>query len=148
MIKEREPRLLSIGSAVRFTHNGVTIHGHLLQRQGRRRFAKVIDNQEQTWKVPESALKDTGGTRRTTMVTPHDEVRAKLPTGRSSSIPRSRRPDARRDCQTQPEESESALWGGMLERPLWPARCRRGASCEERRGAVDLHHGDGPAIDG
>ena len=76
MIKEREPRLLSIGSAVRFTHNGVTIHGHLLQRQGRRRFAKVIDNQEQTWEVPESALKDTGGTRRTTMVTPHDEVRA------------------------------------------------------------------------
>ena len=76
MAKEREPRLLSIGSAVRFTHNGVTIHGHLLQRQGRRRFAKVIDNEERTWRVPESALKDTGGGRRTTMVTPHDEARA------------------------------------------------------------------------
>ena len=76
MAKEREPRLLSIGSAVRFTHNGVTIHGHLLQRQGRRRFAKVIDNEERTWRVQESALKDTGGGRRTTMVTPHDEARA------------------------------------------------------------------------
>ena len=65
MDKEREPRPLSIGSAVRFTHNGVTIHGHLVQRQGRRRFANVIDNQERTWKVPESALKDTGGGRRT-----------------------------------------------------------------------------------
>ena len=76
MTKQRDPRPLSIGSAVGFNHNGETIHGHLLQRQGRRRFAKVIDNQERTWKVPESALKDTGGTRRTTMVTPHDEARA------------------------------------------------------------------------
>ena len=46
MTKQRDPRLLSTGSAVRFNHNGMTIHGHLLQRQGRRRFAKVIDNQE------------------------------------------------------------------------------------------------------
>ena len=76
MAKQRDPRPLSIGSAVRFTHNGETIHGHLLQRQGRRRFAKVIDTGERTWKVPESALKATGGARRTTMVTPHDEARA------------------------------------------------------------------------
>ena len=76
MAKQRDPRPLSIGSAVRFTHNGETIHGHLLQRQGRRRFAKVIDPEERTWKVPESALKATGGARRTTMVTPHDEARA------------------------------------------------------------------------
>ena len=35
-----------------------------------------------------------------------------LPPRRSSGVPRSRRPDARRDCQTQPDgPSESALWG-------------------------------------
>ncbi len=76
MVKQRDLRPLSLGSAVRFTHNWETIHGHLLQRQGRRRFAKVIDAEERTWKVPESALKDSGGARRATMVTSHDEARA------------------------------------------------------------------------
>ena len=67
---------LSIGSAVQFTHKGETIHGHLLQQQGRRRFAKVIDAEEWIWKVPESALKYSGGVRRATMVTRHDKARA------------------------------------------------------------------------
>ena len=66
----------SIGSAVQFTHKGETIRGHLLQRQGRRRFAKVIDTEEQTWNIPESVLKDSGGTRRATMMTRHDKARA------------------------------------------------------------------------
>ena len=43
MINQPEERPLSIGSAVQFTHKGKTIHGHLLQRQGRRRFAKIVD---------------------------------------------------------------------------------------------------------
>ncbi len=52
---QQEERPLFIGSAVQFTHKGETIHGHLLQRQGRRRFEKVIDTEERTWKVPEAA---------------------------------------------------------------------------------------------
>ena len=60
MINQPEERPLSIGSAVQFTHKGKTIHGHLLQRQGRRLFAKVVDAEERTWKVPESALKHSG----------------------------------------------------------------------------------------
>ena len=50
ILDQQEERPLSIGSAVQFDHKGETIHGHLLQRQGRRRFAKVIDTEEQTWK--------------------------------------------------------------------------------------------------
>ena len=76
MLNQQEERPLSIGSAVQFTHKGETIHGHLLQRQGRRRFAKVIDTKERTWKVPELALKHSGGARRATMVTRHDKARA------------------------------------------------------------------------
>ena len=45
MINQPEERPLSIGSAVQFTHKGKTIHGHLLQRQGRSRFAKVVDTE-------------------------------------------------------------------------------------------------------
>ena len=72
----QEERPPTIGSAVRFTHKGETIHGHLLQPQGRRRLAKVIDTEERIWRVPESALKYSAGARRTTMVTRHDEARA------------------------------------------------------------------------
>ena len=76
MINQPEKRPLSVGSAVQFTHKGKTIHGHLLQRQGRRRFAKVVDAEEQTWKVPESALKHSGGARLATIITRHDRERA------------------------------------------------------------------------
>ena len=53
MLNQQEERPLSIGSAVQFTHKGKTIHGHLLERQGRHRFAKIIDTEERIWKVPE-----------------------------------------------------------------------------------------------
>ena len=76
MLNQQEERPLSIGFAVQFTHKGKTIHGHLLERQGRRRFAKIIDTEERIWKVPESALKHSGGTRRAMMVTRHDKARA------------------------------------------------------------------------
>ena len=76
MINQQEERPLSVGSAVQFTHKGKTILGHLLQRQGRQPFAKVIDTEERTWKVPESALKHSGGARLATIVTRHDRARA------------------------------------------------------------------------
>ena len=76
MIDQQEDRPLSIGSAVQFTHKGQTIYGHLLERQGRRRFAKVIDTGKRIWRVPEAALKHSGGERRATMVTPDDEARS------------------------------------------------------------------------
>ena len=76
MINQPEERPLSIGSAVQFTHKGKTIHGHLLQRQGRRRFAKVVDTAEQTWNVPESMLKHSRGAQRATIITRHDNARA------------------------------------------------------------------------
>ena len=76
MINQQEKRPLSVGSAVQFTHRGKTIHGHLLQRQGRRRFAQVVDTEERTWKVPESALKNSGRARLATIITRHDRERA------------------------------------------------------------------------
>ena len=81
MINQPEERPLSIGSAVQFTHEGKTIHGHLLQRQGRRRFAKIVDTEERTWNVPESALKHSGGARLATIVTRHDKARANYRVG-------------------------------------------------------------------
>ena len=81
MIKQPEERPLSGGSAVQFTHKGKTIHGHLLQRQGRHRLAQVIDTEERTWKVPESALKHSGGARLATIVTRHDRERADFRVG-------------------------------------------------------------------
>ena len=76
MINQPKEPPLSIGSAVQFTHKGKTIHGHLLQRQGRRHFAKIVDTEERTWKVPESALKHSGGARLATIITRHDKARA------------------------------------------------------------------------
>ncbi len=76
MPDQQKQSLLFIGSAVQFTHKGKTIRGHLLQRQGRLRFAKVIDTEERTWNVPEAALKHSGGERRSTIVTRHDEARS------------------------------------------------------------------------
>ena len=76
MINKKKERPLKVGSAVQFTHKGKTIHGYLLQRQGQRRFAQVVDAEERTWKVPESALKHAGGARLTTIVTRHDKARS------------------------------------------------------------------------
>ena len=45
-------------------------------RQGRRRFARVIDTDERIWKVPESVLKHSGGARRAMVITRHDKARA------------------------------------------------------------------------
>ena len=69
-------RPLSVGAAVRFTHRGRTVEGHLLRPQGRRRLATVIDGAEKLWKVPEAALTPSDGPRRTTMVTRQDAARA------------------------------------------------------------------------
>ncbi len=81
--------LLSIGSAVRFAHKGETIHGHLLERQGRRRFAKVIDTEERIWRVPEPILKASERERRTIMVTHHDKARAAWRLGDKVTFPNS-----------------------------------------------------------
>ena len=69
-------RTLRIGDAVCFVHRQLTLHGHLLERQSRRRFARVIDAEERVWKIPEARLTATGGTRRRVLLTPRDEARA------------------------------------------------------------------------
>ena len=76
MPDQQKERTLSVGTAVRFTHRGKTIHGHLLQQPGRRRLAKVIDAGERIWRVPVSVLQGSGRARRATLVTPQDEARA------------------------------------------------------------------------
>ena len=76
MAERPEDKALSIGDAVRFTHRGKAVHGHLLRRQGRRRLATVIDDGERLWKVSEAALTPSGRARRTTMVTREDAARA------------------------------------------------------------------------
>ena len=81
MADRREEQPLSVGAAVRFTHRGRTIDGHLLRRQGQRRLATVIDGAERLWKVREAALTPSDGARRTTMVTRDDEARARWRVG-------------------------------------------------------------------
>ena len=77
----RDDQVLLIGDAVRFSHSGRTIHGHLLRRPGRRRLATVIDADETLWKVSEAALSPSGRARRATMLTPQDEARARWRVG-------------------------------------------------------------------
>ena len=81
MAERQEERTLSIGDAVRFSHRGRTIHGHLLRRPGHRRLATVIDGEDQTWKVSEAALSPSGRARRATMLTPQDAARARWRVG-------------------------------------------------------------------
>ncbi len=69
-------RTLRIGDAVSFSRRQATLHGHLLERQGRRRFAQVIDAENRIWKVPESMLTATESPRCPVMLTPHVEERA------------------------------------------------------------------------
>ena len=70
-------RPLSTGDAVVFTtREGDTIHGHLLQRQGRRRLATVIDAEKRVWKVSEEVLKLSDTPPLSTILTPYDETRA------------------------------------------------------------------------
>ena len=76
MAANQDDRPLSVGAAVRFTHRGRTIEGHLLKQQGRRRIATVIDDEDRIWKVPEAALTPSGGARRATVVTREDAARA------------------------------------------------------------------------
>ena len=76
MSDRRKEHTLSVGAAVRFTYRGETIHGHVVERQGQRRLAKVVDDGERTWSVPEAALTASGRARRATLLTPHDEARA------------------------------------------------------------------------
>ena len=81
MADGREDRALSIGDAVRFDHRERTIHGHLLRRQGHKRFATVIDGEDRIWKVSEAALSPSGRARRATMLTPQDAARARWRVG-------------------------------------------------------------------
>ena len=81
MAERQGERALSIGDAVRFSHRGQTIHGHLLRRPGRRRLATVIDADETLWKVSEAVLKPSGRARRATMLTPQDAARARWRVG-------------------------------------------------------------------
>lgn len=71
-----ETDALAVGDAVQFKHRGKTIHGHLLQLPGRRRRARVILDNDETWRVPPGALSASGRPRRDVMVTPQDQARA------------------------------------------------------------------------
>ena len=76
MPDRREAAPLPVGAAVRFAHEGKTIHGHLVRPQRGRRLAQVIDATDRIWRVHESALTGTGAARRATIVTPQDAARA------------------------------------------------------------------------
>ena len=148
MINQPEERPLSIGSAVQFTHKGKTIHGHLLQRQGRRLFAKVVDAEERTWKVPESALKHSGGARLATIITRHDKACADYRVGDEVTLHKSRRTNPWGDREAQPEECKGALRRDMLEYLLWPTPQGGKGKREERCGAAERRRGNGQAVDG
>ena len=77
MVDREEERQLAAGTAVSFARRGRTVEGHLLQRQGLRRAATVIDGADRLWKVPEAALTPSGGPRRSTIVTRDDAARAR-----------------------------------------------------------------------
>jgi len=81
MADGRDDKGPSVGDAVQFNYRGKTVHGHLLRRQGRRRFSTVIDADETLWRVSEAALMPSGRARRATMLTPQDAARARWRVG-------------------------------------------------------------------
>ena len=139
-------RGLSIGDAVRFTHRGETIRGHLYRRQGRRNLATVIDDADRLWKVSEAALSPSGGARRAMIVTGDDTARAQWRGGRSGHVHQPRRRAPGQDREAQPHASQGALRQDPLERSLRRAEPhgQREGSCEERCGTPDPYRCDGP----
>ena len=81
MVDGRDSEALTVGDAVRFSHRGQTVHGHILRRQGRQQFATVIDEADRLWKVTETILTPSGRPRRATMLTPQDAARARWRVG-------------------------------------------------------------------
>ena len=137
MSDRREEQSFSIGCAVQFTHQGETIRGHLLQRQGRRRFAQVIDAAERTWKVPESALASSGEVRRATIMTRHDEARASYRLGDAVTFTSADGPRRGAIVKLNPKRAQV-----RCGETCWnvPYRLLRGAGEERaRNGAVRLN---------
>ena len=148
MINQQEKRPLSVESAVQFTHTGKTIHGYLLQRQGRHHFAQVVDTEERTWKVPESALKLSGGVRLATIITRHDRERADYRVGDAVTFTSPDGPRCGGDCEAQSEECKGTLQRDMLEYLLWPTPQGGKGKREERCGEAERRRGNGQAVDG
>ena len=147
MANQQEELPLSIGSAVQFTHKGKTIHGHLLQRQGRRRLAKVIDTEERTWKVPESALKHWGGARLATIVTRHDKARADYRVGDEVTFTSPGGPRRGEIVKLNPKRAkvrcEETCWNVLL----WTTPQGGREQHEKRRRAAERRRGNGSAAD-
>ena len=148
MTNQQEERPLSIGSAVQFTHKGKTIHGHLLQRQGRSRFAKVVDTEERTWRVPESALKHSGGARLATIITRHDKARADYRVGDEVTFTSPDGPGRGEIVKLNPKSAKGTLRRDMLERLLWTTPQGGRGKHEKRRRAAERRRGNGSAADG
>lgn len=128
-------RRLSTGDAVVFTtHEGETVHGHLLQRQGRRRFARVIDAEKRIWRVAESVLKFSDGPPLGMILTPHDEARAGWRVGDEAAFVDAGRLMRGEIVKFNPKRAkvrcEGALWNvpyGLLRR-VGAEDARNGAS--------------------
>ena len=148
MTKQPEERPLSIGSAVQFTHKGNTIHGHLLQRQGRRRFAKIVDTEERTWNVPESALQHSGGARRATIITRHDNARAAYRVGDEVTFTSPDGPRRGSIVKLNPKSAQVRCGKTCWNVPYGlPPQSGKG-TCEERCGETERRRGNGQAVDG
>ena len=148
MTNQQEERTLSVGSAVQFTHKGKTIHGHLLQRQGRRRLAKVIDTEERTWKVPESALKHWGGARLATIVTRHDKARGDYRVGDEVTFTSPDGPRCGEIVKLNPKRAKVRCEETCWNVPYGLLRRAGGGKREERRGAAKRRRGNGSPADG
>ena len=147
-----ENRALSIGDAVRFSHRGRTIHGHLLRRPGRRRLATVIDADETLWKVSEAALKPSGRPRRATMLTPQDAARARWRVGDRVTFASTEGPLQGRIVKLNPTQARvragRTLWNvpyaGLRDAGTGKGRLRNGAErltsiASMARGLMDEH---------
>ena len=97
---------------------------------------------------PSQCLKPSGGARRATIITRHDNARADYRVGDKVTFTSPRRTKAWRDREVQPEERQGTLRRDRLERLLWLTPQGGKGKREERCGEAERRRGNGEAVDG
>lgn len=129
---------LRIGDPVRFPARGGVLHGHLLDPQGSRRFARVIDADDRIWKVPKTQLNPAAHRpRRDIIITPGNETRAAMRVGDPVTFQTPRGPMQGEIVKLNPARAKvrcrDSVWNVPYARLSRPDGARAGESRDRLR---------------